>query len=72
RRYDIVNTGRAPEYYYDYTANLKALSPEALNAAAAKVIKPEELTWIVIGDLKKVEAGVRELNYGEAVRLQVE
>ena len=69
---DIVNTGRAPEYYYDYTANLKALSPEALNAAAAKVVKPDELTWIVIGDLKKVEAGVRELGYGEVLRLKME
>ncbi len=39
---------------------------------AGKVLKPDELVWIVIGDLKKIEAGVRELGYGEAVRAQVE
>lgn len=55
---DHVNTGRAPEYYYDYAQNLQALDPAAL-AEAGKVVKPEELVWVVIGDLKKIEAGVR-------------
>ena len=69
---DVVNTGRAPEYYYNYTANLQGLQPAALNGAAAKIIKPEDLVWVVIGDLKKVEAGIRELNYGEIVRIKAE
>ena len=68
---DHVNTGRAPEYYYDYAQNLQALDPAAL-AEVGKVVKPEELVWIVIGDLKQIEAGVRELGYGEVVRTQVE
>ena len=68
---DHVNTGRAPEYYYDYADNLRALDPAAL-AEAGRVVKPDQLVWIVIGDLKTIEAGVRELGYGEVVRAQVE
>ena len=68
---DHVNTGRAPAYYYDYAQNLQALDPAAL-AEAGRMVKADELVWVVIGDLKKIEAGVRELGYGEAVRAQVE
>jgi zinc protease len=68
---DHVNTGRDPGYYYAYADNLRALDPAAL-AEAGRVVKPDELVWIVVGDLKKIEAGVRELGYGEVVRAQVE
>ena len=68
---DIANTGRAPEYYYDYAQRLRALDADAL-ARAGKTVKPDELVWIVVGDLKKIEAGVRELNYGEVVKAQAD
>ncbi|KRD30367.1 hypothetical protein ASE35_16665 [Lysobacter sp. Root916] len=68
---DVANTGRAPEYYYDYAQRLRALDADAL-ARAGKTVKPDELVWIVVGDLKKIEAGVRELNYGEVVKAQAE
>ena len=32
----------------------------------------EEVIWIVVGDLRKVEAGIRELNYGDVVRLDTD
>ena len=34
-----------------------------------KFIRPDEVIWLVVGDLSKVEAGVRELNLGDVVRL---
>lgn len=69
---DIVNTGRDPAYYADYARNLSSLQPAALNAAAASVVKPGELTWVIVGDLKLIEPGIRELNLGEVRRLTVE
>ena len=68
---DHVNTGRDPAYYYDYADHLRALDPAAL-AEAGRVVKPDELVWIVVGDLSKVEQGVRELGFGDVVRAQVE
>ena len=33
--------------------------------AAKKDILPDHLVWVVVGDMSKVESGVRELNLGE-------
>ena len=34
-------------------------------ALSREVIDPGKLTWVVVGDLGKIEDGVRSLNYGE-------
>ena len=34
-------------------------------AAATQIVKPDALTWVIVGDLAKIEAGVRALNLGE-------
>jgi len=36
-----------------------------LNEAAKMVVKPSNLTWVVVGDRAKIEEGIRSLNYGE-------
>ena len=69
---EFVGIGRAPEYYYDYARNLQALTPEQLAAAGTKFVDPSALTWVIVGDLQKVEASVRELGYGPVERLRAE
>jgi zinc protease len=69
---DLVNYGYPAEYYYDYASNMRALTEADLAAAAAKYVTPGELFWLVIGDLEEVEAGVRELGYGEISRLDAD
>ncbi|WP_312549816.1 pitrilysin family protein [Massilia sp.] len=64
-----VNLGLPDDYWSKYAANVKALTPQQLGQAAGKFVKPEEVTWIVIGDLRKVEAGIRALGWGEVVVL---
>lgn len=66
---DVVNTGRDPAFYRDYARNMGALTADDLNAAGAATVKPGELTWVIVGDRKLIEAGVRELGYGEVVVL---
>jgi zinc protease len=65
---DLINFGYPPEYYYEYAENVRRLTEQQLAAAAARFIRPGEITWVVIGDLAKIEAGVRELGFGEVVR----
>ena len=36
-----------------------------IEAAAREVIKPDALTWVIVGDLKKIEAPVRALKLGD-------
>jgi zinc protease len=69
---DLVNYGTPADYYYDYADNMRALTEADLAAAAARYVTPGQLFWLVIGDLEKIEAGVRELGYGEVSRLDAD
>jgi len=64
----LINYGYPDDYYAKYASGVRALRPDQLNAAAKRVVRPEDVIWIVVGDLKKIEAGIRELNLGEVVR----
>jgi zinc protease len=66
---DIVSLGYPDDYYANYAKNVRALDEKALADAAKVFIRPDEIVWLVIGDLKKVEAGIRELKLGEVIRL---
>jgi zinc protease len=64
-----VNLNLPPDYWSGYSTKLKALTPAQLGQAAGKFVQPENVTWLVIGDLRKVEAGIRALGWGEVVVL---
>jgi zinc protease len=65
---EIVEFRLTPDYYSTYAGKVKALTVTNLNEAAVKVVRPENLVWVVVGDREKIEKGIRELNIGE-VRL---
>jgi len=62
---DLVQFGLPDDYYDTYAGKVRALKTDDVNAAAKEVVRPGNLTWIVVGDRAKIEAGVRELNLGE-------
>ena len=66
---DMVSYGYPAEYFYEYASRMRRLSEADLAATAARFIKPERVVWLVVGDLKKIEAGIRELGFGEVVKL---
>lgn len=69
---DLLQNAREPAYYYDYAKNLRALDGAALNAAAATLVQPTQLRWIVIGDAAKIEAELRALPFVTAVKREGE
>ena len=57
---------RWPDDYYEKQASrIRALKTNDLDAAAKQIIYPDHFVWIVVGDRTKIEAGVRELGFGE-------
>ena len=44
----------------------------SVNAAAQSYAKPSGATLLLVGDLSKIETGIRELNLGEIVLVDVE
>jgi zinc protease len=65
----LVNDRYADDYFSTYAARVRALGERDLDQAARRFIRPDEVIWLVVGDLSKVEAGVRELNLGDVTRL---
>jgi len=61
---EIVRFGYDDRYFQTYPAKVQALTLGDV-AAAAKILDPDRLIWVVVGDRAKVEAGIRELNLGE-------
>ncbi len=69
---EIVTFGLKDSYWNDYVGDLTALTPAEVNASAGKLIHPDALTWVVVGDLGKIEKPVRALNFGEVTVLDTD
>lgn len=65
----LVNEGLPADYWANYADSVRSQSPESLNGAAKRYVRPDEVVWMIVGDLEKIEEGVRSLNYGEVIRL---
>lgn len=66
---DLINYNLADDYWSKYGANMRGLTENQLNDAAKKFVRPDEVVWIVIGDLSKVEKGIGELGFGEIIKI---
>lgn len=66
---NVVNYNLPDDYWQTYGTKVRTLTEQDLNDASKQVVHPNEMIWLIIGDLKKVEPGIRELNYGEIIKL---
>jgi zinc protease len=57
--------GRPDNYVQTLKSRLEGQKNADIEAAAREVIKPDELTWVIVGDLKKIEKPIRALKLGE-------
>ena len=69
---NILQYGLPEDYYNTFTEKALALKPDAANEIAKKYILPDHLVWVVVGDMSKVEAGIRELNLGEVHKIDAD
>jgi predicted Zn-dependent peptidase len=60
---DIVRYDRPDDYVVKHAAQIESLTTDQVNAAA-KTIDPHALTWVVVGDLSKIEQPIRDLKLG--------
>jgi zinc protease len=69
---NILQYGLPEDYYNTFTQKAMALTPDSANEIAKKYILPDHLVWVVVGDMSKVEAGIRELNLGEVHKIDAD
>ena len=61
---EIVRFGLDDHYYDRFPDEVRALSVASLSGAAKQIVLPDKLIWVIVGDRAKIEAGIRELNFG--------
>jgi len=72
-RYLHVLEYRLPDdYYQTLAARTLAVSTLQANDIAHRLVKPDETLWVVVGDMAKIEAGIRDLHLGEVHRIDAD
>lgn len=61
---DIVLYHRPDDYVRTLKSRIDALKDADVQAAANEVIHPDALTWVIVGDLSRIEKPVRALDLG--------
>jgi zinc protease len=68
----ILQYGLPEDYFNTFTQKALALTPDGAEAIAKKYIQPSHLVWLVVGDMSKVEGGIRDLNLGEVHKIDAD
>jgi len=61
----IVEYGRPDDYVQTLKPKLEAITQTEAEAAIKEIVRPDAMTWVIVGDLRQIEAPVRALNLGE-------
>ncbi|HEY9111937.1 MAG TPA: pitrilysin family protein [Rhodanobacteraceae bacterium] len=61
----IVKFDRPDDYVQTLKGRIEAQKDADVEAAAREVIHPDRLTWVIVGDLSRIEKPVRALKLGE-------
>jgi zinc protease len=73
RGYSNILQYNLPEDYYNtFTQKTDAITTTSANETAQKYIQPTHLIWLVVGDMSKVEPGIRALNLGEVHKIDAD
>ncbi len=68
----IVQYGLPDDYYRTYASKVDNLTVAEVNSIARKLIKPEHMAWVIVGDRARIEAGLNELGYGTAILIDAD
>ncbi len=62
---EMLRFGLPEDYFATYPAKVRALDLGKLSAASPKLLQPDHVVWLVIGDRAKIGASLAELGLGE-------
>ena len=62
---EIITFGLPDDYYATFAKRVHAVTPEAVASATSKIVSPDRVVIVVVGDRSKIGAGLQELGLGE-------
>ena len=69
---EMVRFGLPDDYWDTYPDKVRSLSDRQISQAAADVVQPEGMVWVVVGDRVKIEDGIRALGYGDIILMDAD
>jgi zinc protease len=62
---EIVQYNLPDTYFKEYPARIREMKVDAVQDAAKRVIKPNSLVWVIVGDKAKIEESIKALGFGD-------
>ena len=69
---DLVRFDLPDDYWQNYAELVEALDVAEVNETARRLIAPEQLTWVVVGDRRVIEEQIRALGVGDVHVIDVD
>jgi len=69
---EMVRFGLPDDYFATFPTKVRALKTGDLDANAKKNLSPDKMVWVVVGDRAKIEAGIKELGWGDVKYLDAD
>jgi len=69
---EMVRFGLPDDYFATFPAKVRALKTGDVDATAKKTLMPGKMVWVVVGDRAKIEAGIKELGWGDVKYLDAD
>ena len=69
---NIVQNELPLDYYDSYAQHVRALDVKQVASAAREVIRPQSLTWVIVGDRTSIEADLRKLPFAEIIPIDAD
>lgn len=64
---NMVQYGLSDDYYEKYPGKVRGLTVSSITETAKTVLHPDKLVWVIVGDRSKIEAPIRQANFGKIV-----
>lgn len=61
----LVELGLPDDYWQTFGSAAAQVNRSTAETALSTALRPDALTWVIVGDLSKIEAPIRALNIGE-------
>jgi zinc protease len=68
---DIAQYSRDTSYLDDLSDLLSQPTLDEVRQTTLNYVKPNQWTWLIVGDLSKIEQGIRDLGIGEVIVIDV-
>ena len=69
---EIVQFGLPDDYYQTYPEEIRNLDLKQIKVAEGKMLSPDRMVWLIVGDRSKIEESLNDLGMGEVKVIDTE